>query len=93
MLKMKPIVRLIAGAFILLFALIAVFGAFFGLIRCIIIAAVIGVMGVFLYRIFNRRAPPASRQTIDQSPTPSVPQNDSSEVARQIEERKERLGK
>ncbi|HET7375599.1 MAG TPA: hypothetical protein VFK30_02760 [Anaerolineae bacterium] len=90
---MKPIVRLIAGAFILVLALIAVFGAFFGLIRCIVIAAVIGVIGLLLYRIFNRSTPPSSRQVIDQSPTPSEPQIDSSDIARQIEERKERLGK
>lgn len=93
MLKMKPIVRLIAGAFILVFALIALFGAFFGLIRCIVIAAVIGVIGIFLYRIFDRSTPPASRQITDQSPAPSQPQNDPADLARQIEERRERLGK
>jgi hypothetical protein len=93
---MKPVARLLISALTIFLAVIlafVLFGAVLDLLRCGIIATVAALGGIFLYRTLTQRATPASKQIIDQTPNPPIAPDDTSQVAQQIEERKERLSK
>jgi hypothetical protein len=90
---MKPTTRLIINAVVLVLAIILaliLFGALLNLVRCVIVAAVVALVGAFLYRALTQRDTPPSKQIIDQPPADS--QSDATGIAQQIEARKERLG-
>jgi hypothetical protein len=91
---MKPITRLIINALVIVLVIglaLALLGAVLDIIRCIAIAAIITIGGTYLYRKLTQRYTPAPKQVIDQSSTPSESNNGATDIARQIEARKERL--
>lgn len=86
---------MIANTLIIVLAIVVAFillGAMLDILRCVVIAAIVAIGGMYLYRRLSQRSNPASKQIIDQSSAPPEQQNEATDVARQIEARKERLG-
>ena len=91
-----PIINLIliaVGIFVALIVGGALIGALVNLFQCLVFAAVAAIGLTFLARILIVRQTPASRQIIDQAPAPIDPAREREDAAKQIETRKQRLGK
>jgi membrane protein implicated in regulation of membrane protease activity len=91
-----PIINLIliaVGIFVAIIVGGAVIGVLVNLFQCLIFAAIAAIGLALLARFLIARKTPASRQIIDQMPTPIDLARESEAAARQLEARKRRLGK
>jgi len=78
------------GIFVAIIVAGALIGALINLIQCLFFAAIAAAGATVAIRLLARRPPPASRQIIDQS-APNDPSDDPDRVAKQLQERVERL--
>jgi len=78
------------GIFVAIIVAGALIGALINLIQCLFFAAIAAAGATVAIRLLARRSPPASRQIIDQS-APNDPSDDPDRVAKQLQERVERL--
>jgi len=88
-----PLANLLLIAIAIFVAIIvagALIGALINLIQCLFFAAIAAAGATVAIRLLARRPPPASCQLIDQS-APNEPSDDPDRVAKQLQERVERL--
>jgi hypothetical protein len=92
---MKPVASLILSTIMMSLVIVlvfALFGTLLDILRCIIIGTAVAIGGTYLYRGLTRRYIPTPKQIIHQTPSQSALVEDSAQIARQIEDRKKRLG-